>query len=109
MTQAIAVQKQRTEVRPDTELSLRVETAGYGGVPVRAIVPGKVFSNIENGQLPVEAELKIRVPGYGWRSVSARIFSGGEQDSPNGMKSVSLKVPGYGHAPLKMRFPSRTR
>ena len=41
------------EVRVAEETPLRVETAGYGGVPVRAIIPGEALSGIERGDLRV--------------------------------------------------------
>ena len=105
----------RTENRPVTqvgvaeEMTLRVETAGYGGVPVRAVVPGEALSGIERGDLPVETRMKIRVPGYGWHAVVVRV-SPSDDESVAGEKSpVRLTVPGYGRTPLVMTFLGRKR
>jgi hypothetical protein len=92
-----------TEVRVAEEMTLRVETAGYGGVPVRAVVPGEALSSIERGDLPVETRMKIRVPGYGWHAVGVRV-SPSDDESP-----VRLTVPGYGRTPLRMSFLGRKR
>jgi hypothetical protein len=98
-----------TEARVAEEMALRVEAAGYGGVPVRAVVPGEALSSIERGDLPVEARMKIRVPGYGYRVVGVRV-SPGDEDGVAGEESpVRLTVPGYGRAPLRMSFLGRKR
>ena len=77
MAQALRTQNRPvTEVRAAEETTLRVETAGYGGVPVRAVVPGEALSSIERGDLPVETRTKMRVPGYGWRVVRMRVSPG---------------------------------
>ncbi len=92
-------------------MTLRVETAGYGGVPVsRAIVPGEALSGIERGDLPVETRMKIRVPGYGWRAVGVRVSPGDDEGVAGEKKCpVRLTVPGYGRAPLRMSFLGRKR
>ncbi len=98
-----------TDVRVAEEMTLRVETAGYGGVPVRAVVPGEALSRIERGNFPVETRMKIRVPGYGYRVVGVRV-SPGDDESVAGEKSpVRLTVPGYGRTPLRMSFLGRKR
>ena len=106
----------RTENRPVTEvgvaeeMTLRVETAGYGGVPVRAVVPGEALSSIERGDPPVETGMKIRVPGYGYRVVGVRVSPGDDEGVAGEKKSpVRLTVPGYGRAPLRMSFLGRKR
>ena len=105
----------RTQNRPVAEVgaaeetTLRVETAGYGGVPVRAVVPGEVLSSIERGDFPVETRMKTRVPGYGYRVVGVRV-SPGDDESVAGEKSpVRLTVPGYGRTPLRISFLGRKR
>ena len=98
-----------TEVGVAEEMTLRVETAGYGGVPVRAVVPGEALSSIERGVPPLETGMKIRVPGYGWRAVGVRV-SPGDDEGVAGQKSpVRLTVPGYGRTPLRMSFLGRKR
>ena len=92
------------EVRAAQEIALRVETTGYGGVPVRAVVPGEALLSIERGDLPVEAEMEIRVPGYGWRVVGARVSPGDEEGVAGEARPARLMVPGYGSAPLRMTF-----
>jgi hypothetical protein len=93
------------EVGTAQEMAMRVETAGYGGLPVRAVVPGEALSSIERGDLPVETEMEIRVPGYGWRVVGVRVSPGvAVEASP-----ARLTVPGYGHAPLRISFIGRKR
>ncbi len=101
----------RTESRPVTEvgvaqeMTLRVETAGYGGVPVsRAIVPGEALSGIERGDLPVETRMKIRVPGYGWRAVGVRVSPADDEGVAGEKSPVRLTVPGYGRTPLRMPY-----
>ena len=50
MAQALRTQNRPVaDVRAAEEMTLRVETAGYGGVPVRAVVPGEALSSIERG------------------------------------------------------------
>lgn len=92
------------------EVSLWVEAAGYGGVPLRAVFPVEALSGIEKGDLPVKTALKIKAPGYGWRAVEARVFPWNE-DVPEGAmdeaRSVGLSVPGYGSTPLSMTFVGR--
>ena len=64
MAQALRTQNRPvTDVGVAEETTLRVETAGYGGVPVRAVVPGEALSSIERGDFPVETRMKTRVPG----------------------------------------------
>ena len=64
MAQALRTENRTvTDVRVAEEMTLRVEMAGYGGVPVRAVVPGEVLSSIERGDFPVETRMKTRVPG----------------------------------------------
>jgi len=98
-----------TEVRVAEEMTLRVETAGYGGVPVRAGVPGEALSSIERGDLPVETRMKIRVPGYGWRAVGVRVSPGDDEGVAGEKSPVRLTVPGYGRTPLRMSFLGRKR
>ena len=111
MAQALRTENRPvTEVRVAEEMTLRVETAGYGGVPVRAVVPGEALSSIERGDLPVETRMKIRVPGYGWRAVGVRVSPGDDEGVAGEKKSpVRLTVPGYGRAPLRMSFLGRKR
>jgi hypothetical protein len=90
-----------TEVRVAEEMTLRVEAAGYGGVPVRAVVPGEALSSIERGDLPVETRMKIRVPGYGYRVVGMRVSPGDEDGVAGETSPARLTVPGYGRAPLR--------
>lgn len=106
----------RTENRPVTEvrvaeeeMTLRVETAGYGGVPVRAVVPGEALTRIERGDLPVETQMKIRVPGYGYRVVGVRVSPSDDENVAGGTSPVRLTVPGYGRTPLRMSFLGRKR
>ena len=105
----------RTENRPVTkvgaaqEMTLRVETAGYGAVPVRAVVPGQALSSIERGDFPVETRMKIRVPGYGWRAVGVRVSPADDEGVAGEKSPVRLTVPGYGRAPLRMSFFGRKR
>jgi hypothetical protein len=98
-----------TEVRVAEEMTLRGETAGYGGVPVRAVVPGQALTSIERGDLPVETRMKIRVPGYGWRAVGVRVSPGDDEGVAGEKGPVRLTVPGYGRAPLRMSFLGRKR
>ncbi len=105
MAQALRTENRPvTEVRVSEEMTLRVETAGYGGVPVRAVVPGEVVSSIERGDLPVETRMKIRVPGYGWRVVGTRVSPGDQEGIAGGMGPTRLTVPGYGRTPLRMTY-----
>ena len=101
----------RTEHRPAAKvriaeemMTLRAETAGYGGVPVRAVVPGEALSSIERGDLPVETRMRIRVPGYGWRAVGVRVSPGDDEGVAGENSPVRLTVPGYGRAPLRMSY-----
>ena len=98
-----------TEVRAAEEMTLRVETAGYGGVPVRAVVAGEALSSIERGDLPVQTRMKVRVPGYGWRAVGVRVSPGDDQGVAGGTSPVRLTVPGCGRTPLRMSFFGRKR
>ena len=107
MTQALRTEKRPAEVRPAEEVSLRVETAGYGGVRLRALVPLEALSGIERGDFPVEATLKVRLPGYGWHVVGVLVFAGDEEATPAETRPVRLTVPGYGRAPLRMIFLGR--
>ncbi|HET7481037.1 MAG TPA: hypothetical protein VFJ72_16145 [Rubrobacteraceae bacterium] len=67
--------------------------------------PVEALSGIEKGDLPVETSLKIKAPGYGWRSVEARIFPrNGDGVTEDGARSVGLSVPGYGNIPLSAVF-----
>jgi hypothetical protein len=93
-----------TEVGVAEEMTLRVETAGYGGVPVRAVVPGEALSSIERGDLPVEMRMKIRMPGYGWRAVGVRVSPSDDEGVAGEKSPVRLTVPGYGRTPLWMSF-----
>jgi hypothetical protein len=108
VAQAPRNEKRPAETRPAEEVSLRVETAGHGGVPLRAVVLVEALSSIERGVLPVETTLKIRVPGYGWRAVGVRVFPSGDEGVSDKRRSVQLTVPGYDHAPLKMAFLGRS-
>lgn len=98
-----------TEVRPAEEVSLRIEAAGYGGVPLRAVVPAEALSGIEKGTLPVETDLEIKVPGYGWRVTGVRVFPRNEESVPGDTRPVLLSLPGYGSTPLGMTFLGRAR
>ena len=98
-----------TEVRAAEEMTLRIETAGYGGVPVRAVVPGEALSSIERGDLPVETRMKIRVPGYGWHAVGVRVSPSDDEGVAGEKSPVRLTVPGYGRTPLVMTFLGRKR
>ncbi len=98
-----------TDVRVAEEMTLRVETAGYGGVPVRAVVPGEALSSIERGDFPVETRMKIRVPGYGYRVVGVRVSPGDDEGVAGEKGAVRLTVPGYGRTPLRMSFLGRKR
>jgi hypothetical protein len=95
------------EVRVAEEMTLRVETAGYGGVPVKAVVPGEALSSIERGDLPVETRMKMRVPGYGWRVVGVRVSPSNEEGVVGETSAVRLTVPGYGHARMGLSFLKR--
>lgn len=99
MAQALRMENRpaAAEVRAAEEMILRVETTGYGGVPVRVAIPGEALSSIGRGDLPVEMKMKIRAPGYGWRVVGTRV-------SPGETRPVRLTVPGYGSTPLRMTF-----
>lgn len=109
MTQAIRTENRPVvEVRAAEEMTLRFETAGYGGVPVRAVVPGEALSSIERGDLPVETRMKIRVPGYGWRVVGVRV-SPSDEDFAGKAAPARLTVPGYGRTQLRMSFPGTRR
>ena len=111
MAQALRTQNSRpvTEVRAAEEMTLRIETAGYGGVPVRAVVPGEAVSSIERGDLPVETRMKIRVPGYGWHAVGVRVSPSDDEGVAGEKSPVRLTVPGYGRTPLVMTFLGRKR
>ena len=109
MTQALKIEKRSPEVVPAEEMSLRVEAAGYGGAPLRAVVPVEALSGIERGDLPVETSLNIRLPGYGWHVVGVRVFAGDGEGAPGETRSVRLTVPGYGRTPLRMAFLGRPR
>ncbi len=100
---AVSNGKQSTETVLATELSLRVETTGKGGVPMRVVFPNEVLSGIERGNLPVETELEIKVPGYGGRMFRVRVFPGEENGVQNGTKSVGVKMSGIDHPPLRIR------
>ena len=71
---------------------------------MRAVVPGEALSGIERGDLPVETEMEIRVPGYGWRAVGMRVSPGDEDGVAGETNPARLTVPGYGSAPLRMTF-----
>lgn len=107
MAQALRNKVRLAETGAAEEVSLRIETAGYGGVPVRALVPAGVLSDIESGALPVEADFRIKLPGYGWRAVRARISPDNKETTTDGFSR--LTVAGYGHTPLRMTLQSRTR
>jgi len=111
VAQALKTQNSRpvARVKAAQEMTLRVETAGYGGVPLRAVVPGEALSSIERGDLPVETRMKIRVPGYGWRAVGVRVSPSDEEDVVGETSPVRLTVPGYGRTPLGMSFLGRKR
>ena len=110
MAQALRTENRPvTEVRAAEEMTLRVEAAGYGGVPVRAVVPGEALSSIERGDLPVETRMEIRVPGYGWHVVVVRVSPGDDESVAGGTSPVRLTVPGYGRTPLRMSFLGRKR
>jgi hypothetical protein len=51
VAQALKTQNSRpvARVKAAQEMTLRVEMAGYGGVPLRAVVPGEALSGIERG------------------------------------------------------------
>ena len=110
-------QQENPDVGPETDLgpergeevSLRIERPGYGGAPLSAVVPAGTLSEIEMGDRPVETDLKIRVPGYGWRVVGVRVSPRDEEDAQSKTRSVRMRVPGYGRAPFKLAFPGRTR
>lgn len=105
MVQALRTENRPvTEVRAAEEMTLRVETAGYGGVPVKAVVPGEALSSIERGDLPVETKMKIRAPGYGWRVVGVRVSPGDDEGVAGKTIPARLTVPGYGRTPLRMSF-----
>ncbi len=105
MAQALRTQNRPvTDVRVAEEMTLRVETAGYGGVPVRAVVPGEALSSIERGDLPVETGMRIRVPGYGWRAVGVWVSPGDDEGVAGEKSPVRLTVPGYGRTPLRMSY-----
>jgi hypothetical protein len=110
VAQALSTQNSRPvaeEIRAAEEMILRIETAGYGGVPVRAVVPGEALSSIERGDLPIETRMKIRVPGYGWHAVRVRVSPADYEDGAGEKSPVRLTVPGYGSAPLRMSFLKR--
>jgi hypothetical protein len=110
VAQALRTQNRpAAEVKVAEEMTLRVEAAGYGGVPARAVVPAEALSGIERADLTVETEMKIRVPGYGWRVVGSRISPGDKESIARGMGPARLTVPGYGHAPLRMSLLGRKR
>jgi hypothetical protein len=98
-----------TEVRVAEEMTLRGETAGYGGVPVRAVVSGEALTSIERGDLPVETRMEIRVPGYGYRVVGVRVSPSDGENVAGEKSPVRLTVPGYGRTPLRMSFLGRKR
>lgn len=102
--ETLGIGKRLVEIVPTEEVSVRIEAAGYGGVPLRAIVPVNALSGIERGDLPVETNLKLRVPGYGWRAVEARVFTADEEDVSNETRPLRLTVSGYGRTPLRMAF-----
>lgn len=113
MAQALRTETQMTEKWSveDREVSLRVEAAGYGGVPLRAVFPAEALSGIERGDLPVRTSANIKVPGYGWRAVEARILPRNAEiteDTPDKARSVGLSIPGYGNTPLSMTFARPT-
>lgn len=115
MAQALRIETLGTEKWSveSREVSLRVEAAGYGGVPLRAVVPAEALSGIERGDLPVETNMKIKAPGYGWRAVEARVLprneEGALEDALDEARSVRLSIPGYGRTPLSMTFAGRAR
>lgn len=51
------------------EVTLRVEAPGYGGAILSAVAPTEALAEIKDGDRPVYTNLKIRVPGYGWRAI----------------------------------------
>lgn len=93
----------------DREVSLRVEAAGYGGVPLRAVLPVEALSGIEKGDLPVRTSMKIKTPGYGWHAVEARVFPRSEESALDEARAVGLSVPGYGSAPMSMTLAGQAR
>ncbi len=115
MAQALRTEMLRTEnwSVEARELTLRVEAAGYGGVPLRVVFPAEALSGIGKGDLPVETNMKIKAPGYGWRAVEARVFPRNEESVPEDAldkaRSVGLSVPGYGNTPLSMTFARQAR
>ena len=101
----------KTDLGPERgeEVSLRIETPGYGGAPLSAAVPAETLSEIETGDRPVEASLKIEVPGYGRRIVGVRVLPRDEEVASGRARSARMRVPGYGSVPLKLAFAGRTR
>ena len=90
----------------DREVALRVGVPGYGGAALSAVVPAETMAEIEGGDRPVDAKLKIRVPGYGWRVVGARVFPR-EEGSAAKSRPVRVSVPGYGGSTMRMTFAGR--
>ena len=89
------------------EVALRVEAPGYGGAALSAVVPAEAMAEIEGGDRPVDTNLKIRVPGYGWRVVRARVLPRTEEGAPGKSRRVRLRVPGYGGSTMRMTFAGR--
>ena len=90
------------------EVALRIQVPGYGRARLSAVVPVETLSEIEAGDRPVEASLKIRVPGYGWRILPARVSPRDVEGAREEARSVRMRVPGCGSAPLRMTFPVRS-
>ena len=88
-------------------VALRIEAPGYGRAHLSAVVPVEALSEIEAGDRPVEASLKIRVPGNGWRVLPARVSPRDAEGARDDARSVRIRVPGYGSAPLRITFPVR--
>lgn len=92
------------------ELSVRVEAAGRGGVPLRTVFPAGVLSDLGKGELPIETDLKLRLPGLGWRVAPVSILPpNAGTAAPEGTRTVGLRVPGHDETPLRLAFRGRTR
>lgn len=91
------------------EVSLRVEVPGYGGSALNAVVSAESLAEIERGDRPVDADLKIRVPGYGWRVARVRVLPGKGDGAPAEARPVRMGVTGYGGASSKLVFVRQAR
>jgi hypothetical protein len=70
VAQALKTQNSRpvARVKAAQEMTLRVEMAGYGGVPLRAVVPGEALSGIERGTSRSRRERRYGCPATGGAS-----------------------------------------